>query len=639
VVGAELTPVASPTGVLSLLWLIPALPLAGAAVNLFLGKRLGRAAGILGSLTVVASFVLSALAWTQLLGLPADQRLYVQHLFDWISVGRFTVGADLRLDAESVTMMLVVTGIGSLIHIYSIGYMHGDPRYGRFFSYMNLFVFFMLMLVMGENFLVLYLGWEGVGLCSYLLIGFWFEKKENAEAAKKAFITTRIGDAGMLIGIALIAFKFGTLDYERVFSAAPAVLTAGAATAIALLLFSGAVGKSAQIPLHVWLPDAMAGPTPVSALIHAATMVTAGVYLVVRTHVLFALSPIALDVVAVTGLVTMLFAGTVALGQWDIKRVLAWSTISQLGYMFMAAGFGAYSVAMFFLVAHAFYKGLLFLGSGSVIHGMHDEQDMRKMGGLWSRMPITAITMSVAALSLAGFPFLAGFYAKDLLLEIAETNARWGFYILGSVGALFSALYIFRLIFLTFFGGPRSEEATHAHESSAVMTIPLALLAAGAVLAGLLSLSPEGRIHVFLETVLGAVPVGTQGLSKPVFYGVAMAITLGGLAVAWWVWGSGRVDWLRLRERLEPLPTTLLRGWYVDRAYDLVIIQPAKALASITAFVVDAKWIDGLVNAIGGGVKRLAQGGRVVQTGYVRTYALVVFLGAVVVLAYVGVRV
>ncbi|MGE5226011.1 MAG: NADH-quinone oxidoreductase subunit L [Planctomycetaceae bacterium] len=637
-VGAELTPVAAPTGVLSLLWLIPALPLAGAAVNLFFGKRLGRAAGVLGSLTVVAAFVVSALAVRDLLGLPSEGRLVVQHLFDWISVGRFTVGADLRLDAESATMIMVVTGVGALIHIYSIGYMRGDARYGRFFSYMNLFVFFMLMLVLGQNFLVLYLGWEGVGLCSYLLIGFWFEKKENAEAAKKAFITTRIGDAGMMVGIALIAFKFGTLDFDKVFSSAPGVLTAGAATAISLLLFSGAVGKSAQVPLHVWLPDAMAGPTPVSALIHAATMVTAGVYLVVRTHVLFALSPIALDVVAITGLITMLFAGTVALGQWDIKRVLAWSTISQLGYMFMAAGLGAYSIAMFFLVAHAFYKALLFLGSGSVIHGMHDEQDMRKMGGLSSRMPVTAITMSVAALSLAGFPFLAGFYAKDLLLEVAETNARWGFYVLGSVGALFSALYIFRLVFLTFFREARSEEAAHAHESPAVMTVPLAILAAGAVLAGLLSLSPEGWIHRFLEAVLGAAPVGSQGLSKPVFYAIAMAITFGGLGLAWWVWGSGRVDWMRLRERLEPLPTTLLRGWYVDRAYDLVLIQPAKALAGIVAFVVDARWIDGLVNAIGGGVKRLAQGGRLVQTGYVRTYALAVFLGAVVVLAYVGVR-
>ncbi|MGZ4132051.1 MAG: NADH-quinone oxidoreductase subunit L [Actinomycetota bacterium] len=629
---------ATPSGVFTLLWLIPALPLAGAAVNLFFGKRLGRFAGILGSLTVVAAFVVSALAVKDLLGLPADQRLVLQHLFDWISVDHFAVGADLRLDAESATMMMVVTGVGALIHIYSIGYMHGDERYGRFFSYMNLFVFFMLMLVMGQNFLVLYLGWEGVGLCSYLLIGFWFEKKENAEAAKKAFITTRIGDAGMMVGIALIAFKFGTLDFDKVFSSAPAVLTAGAATAISLLLFSGAVGKSAQVPLHVWLPDAMAGPTPVSALIHAATMVTAGVYLVVRTHVLFALSPIALDVVAITGLVTMLFAGTVALGQWDIKRVLAWSTISQLGYMFMAAGLGAYSVAMYFLVAHAFYKALLFLGSGSVIHGMHEEQDMRQMGGLFRRMPVTAIAMSVAALSLAGFPFLAGFYAKDLLLEIAETNARWGFYILGSVGAIFSALYIGRLIFLTFFGRARSERAEHAHESPSVMTIPLVILAGGAALAGLLSLSPEGRIQVFLEAVLGAAPVGTQGLSKPVFYAIAMAITFGGLGVGWWVWGSGRVDWMRLRERLEPLPTTLLRGWYVDRAYDVVIIQPAKALASIAAFVVDAKWIDGLVNAIGGGVKRLAQGGRLVQTGYVRTYALAVFLGAVLVLAYVGVR-
>jgi NADH-quinone oxidoreductase subunit L len=638
VVAAEAVHATEATGAFGLLWLVPAIPLAVSFLNLFVGRRLGKLAGVLASLAVLVSFGIAAAAVRELLVVPAEERLVVQHLFDWISVGRFTVGADLRLDAVSAAMMLVVTGVGALIHVYAIGYMDGDPRFGRFFSYLNLFVFFMLMLVLSANYLLLYLGWEGVGLCSYLLIGFWFEKVENAEAAKKAFITTRIGDSLMMIGLALIAFEFGTLDFEPIFGTAGEVLTDGAATAIALLLFAGAIGKSAQVPLHVWLPDAMAGPTPVSALIHAATMVTAGVYLVVRSAPIFEVSPVALDVVALVGLVTMLFAGVCALAQWDIKRALAYSTISQLGYMFLAAGLGAYAAAMFFLVAHAFYKALLFLGSGSVIHGMHEEQDMRKMGGLLRRMPVTGVTMIVGGLALAGFPFMAGFFAKDVVLEIANTNERWGYYVLGSLGALFSALYIGRLLFLTFFGKPRSERAERAHESPAVMWVPLAILAIGATFGGWLSLGPEGRVGRFMEPIVGLVPEGEAGLGEPVFYAIAVAITLIGLLATWWIHGSGRVDWLALRERLEPLPRASLHGWYVDRAYDLLVVQPGKTAARITAFVVDARWIDGLVDAIGGGVKRLAHGGRLIQTGFVRSYALAVFLGAVGVLIYVGVR-
>jgi NADH-quinone oxidoreductase subunit L len=627
-----------PHGALAWLWLIAALPLAGAAVNLFAGKRLGRLAGWVGSLTVIGSFVISVSAVVALVARPGEDRLVVQHLFDWIHVGAFTVGADLRLDALSATMILVVTGIGALIHVYAMGYMAGDPRYGRFFSYMNLFVFFMLMLVLGENYLVLYLGWEGVGLCSYLLIGFWFEKLENAEAAKKAFITTRIGDSLMFVGLALIVAQFHTLDFQAIFGSAGSVLSSGVATAIALLLLAGAVGKSAQVPLHVWLPDAMAGPTPVSALIHAATMVTAGVYLIVRSHVLFELSPVALDVVAWIGIVTVLFAGTCALAQWDIKRVLAYSTVSQLGYMFVAAGLGAYSAAMFFLVAHAFYKALLFLGSGSVIHGMHDEQDLRKMGGLARRMPLTTITMVIGALSLAGVPFLAGFFAKDQILEVAFTNERFAFYVLGSIGAVFSALYIGRLVFLTFFGTARSEAAQHAHESPTVIVGPLAILGVGAAAAGLLELNTEGTLARFLAPVVGVAAAGTRTLPTVGFYTVALTITFGGLLAALWVYAAGRVDWMALRDRLEPMPRTLLNGWYVDRGYDALVVQPAKTAAWITAFVVDARGIDGVVNGIGGGVKRLAQSGRLIQTGFVRSYALAVFLGAVALLAYVGIR-
>jgi NADH-quinone oxidoreductase subunit L len=620
-----------------LLWLVPALPLAGAVINLFWGRRLGRYAGWLASATVIAAFAVSLVLMSQLLAKPTEDRLFLQHLFSWIDVGRFQVGMDLRLDDLSMTMVLVVTGIGALIHVYAIGYMAGDLRYGRFFAYMNLFVFFMLMLVLGANYLVLYLGWEGVGLCSYLLIGFWSDVPANAEAAKKAFITTRIGDTLMLIGLALIVFRFGTLDFEVVFGSAGAVLTKDAATVIALLLFAGAIGKSAQVPLHVWLPDAMAGPTPVSALIHAATMVTAGVYLVVRSHVLFELSGVALTVVLVVGLVTAIFAATCAIAQQDIKRVLAYSTISQLGFMFMAAGMRAYAVAMFFLVAHAFYKALMFLGAGSVIHGMHDEQDLRLMGGLRRVMPITFVTFLIGALAQAGVPPLAGFFAKDAVLEVAQHTNRDAVYLLGSVAAFLSAFYLGRMLFLTFFGATRSDRARAAHESPAVMWVPLAILAFGVVTAGWLNLTPEGRLAGFLESITGAAPNGI-GLGALPLAGIAVVLSLTALAVTWWVYGSGRVDWRAFRERLEPFPRAALDGWYVDRAYDTVVIQPAKAGSWIVAYVVDARIIDGLVNAIGAGVRRLADRGRLLQTGFVRSYALVLFLGAVGILVYVGVR-
>ncbi|HEX9299640.1 MAG TPA: NADH-quinone oxidoreductase subunit L [Actinomycetota bacterium] len=621
----------------SALWVIPALPLATAVINLFVGRRLGRWAGWLASASVIVSFAVSVALVSELVAKPAEDRLFLQHLFDWISVGRLVVGMDLRLDSLSATMILVITGIGALIHVYAVGYMDGDPRFGRFFSYMNLFVFFMLMLVLGANYLVLYLGWEGVGLCSYLLIGFWSDVPANAEAAKKAFITTRIGDTLMLIGLALIVSRFGTLDFQTVFGTAGTVLTKDAATAIALLLFAGAIGKSAQVPLHVWLPDAMAGPTPVSALIHAATMVTAGVYLVVRSHVLFELSGVALTVVLVVGVVTAVFAATCAIAQQDIKRVLAYSTIGQLGFMFMAAGMRAYSVAMFFLVAHAFYKALLFLGAGSVIHGMHDEQDLRQMGGLRRLMPITFVAFAVGALAQAGIPPLVGFFAKDAVLEVAQHTGREVVYVLGAFAAFLSAFYLGRMLYLTFFGEARSDPARNAREAPPVMWVPLAILAVGAATAEWLNLTPEGRLTGFLESVTGATPAG-HGLAVAELAAVATIISIVALGLTWWIYGSGRVDWIGFRERLEPLPRAALNGWYVDRGYDTVVIQPAKAGAWITAYVVDARIIDGAVNAIGGGVKRLAEGGRLLQTGFVRSYALAVFLGAVAILVYVGAR-
>jgi NADH-quinone oxidoreductase subunit L len=639
VVGAEtLTLVPDPTQAMKLLWLVPVLPLAGAVVNLFFGRRIGRVAGWVAVGAMTASFAVAALAVQGLLAAPEGERLFLQHLFDWISVGTLEIGADLRLDALSATMILVVTGIGTLIHIYAIGYMHGDPRYGRFFAYLNLFVFFMLMLVLGANLLVLYLGWEGVGLCSYLLIGFWFDKTANANAAKKAFVTTRVGDTLMLIGLALIVFKFGTLDYEVIFGTAASTITKGTATAIALLLFAGAVGKSAQLPLHVWLPDAMAGPTPVSALIHAATMVTAGVYLVVRMHPIFDLSPFALTVVAITGLLTALYAGTCALAQDDIKRVLAYSTISQLGFMFLAAGLRAYAAAIFFLVAHAFYKAVMFLGAGSVMHGMNEETDLKVMGGLWRRMPITAITFTIGALALSGVPPLAGFWAKDIVLEVIQSNERWAYYVLGTVAALISALYMGRLVFLAFFGKARSRAAQDAHESPPVMWVPLVVLALGAGGAGVLSTTPEGLIGRFLEPIAGLVPEGTGGLPKPAFYAIALLTTAVGLGTAWVVYGSGRVDWLALRVRLAPVHRLFANGWYVDEYYSTLIVAPGKAAAAFTAYTFDVGFLDGIVNGIGAMFRRLAGVGRLLQTGFVRSYAAALFVGAVAILVYVGLR-
>jgi NADH-quinone oxidoreductase subunit L len=435
-----------------------------------------------------------------------------------------------------------------------------------------------------------------------------------------------------------LVFKFGTLDFEPIFGTAASVLTKDGATVIALLLFAGAIGKSAQLPLQVWLPDAMAGPTPVSALIHAATMVTAGVYLVIRSHVLFEVSGVALTVVLVIGVATALFAATCAIAQFDIKRVLAYSTISQLGYMFIAVGMRAYAVAMFFLVAHAFYKALMFLGAGSVIHGMHDDQDMRQMGGLRKAMPITFVTFLVGALAQAGIPPLAGFFAKDALLEVAQHTGRTAVYALGTLAAFLTAFYLGRMLIMTFFGTPRSEKAEHAHESSPLLWIPLAILAVGVAFAGVLELSPDGRLAAYLEPVTGALNEGS-GLTFVALAGIAVAVAIVSLALTWWIYGSGRIDPIAFRDRLEPMATAAQHGWYVDRAYDVVFVQPAKALARMTGDVVDAKVIDGAVNGVAGLVKRAATGGRLLQTGFVRTYALVLFVGAVLVLGYVGVRV
>jgi NADH-quinone oxidoreductase subunit L len=622
--------------VTDLVWLVPALPLAGAVLLLVAGKPLRRVAGGLASLLVGASFVVSILVFVDLLGLGTEQRTLTVTLFDWISVGSFQAPFELRVDPLSMVMALTVTGVGFLIHVYSIDYMHGDPRYPRYFAYLNLFVAAMLTLVLANNFVVLYVGWEGVGLCSYLLIAFWFERKTAADAGKKAFIVTRIGDTAMLIGIFLIFSTTGSVRFDEVFGAAGGM--AGAtATAVALLLFAGAVGKSAQVPLHVWLPDAMEGPTPVSALIHAATMVTAGVYLVVRTHALFEMSEVALVVVAVVGVVTALYAGLSAIGQDDLKRVLAYSTISQLGYMFLAAGVGAYAVAIFHLVAHAFFKALLFLSAGSVMHATGGVIDMPRLGGLRRRMPLTASVFAIGGLALAGIPLFAGFFSKDQILGAAYGAGRSGLWIAGLIAAFVTAVYVARAYFMTFEGRLRSD--LHPHEAPVLMTAPMIALAVLTVLGGLLGASVQtGRIQHFLAPVVGEAEHAAGGLSELALSVIATAVALAGLLVGWFVYGSGRVDWQRLRRRLSGVRRTLAHGFYVDDVYGRGLVLPGKTLSFFAAYTLDARVIDGAVDGLGRAFGRLAATGRRLQSGLVRSYALAFLLGAVALLIVLGVR-
>jgi NADH-quinone oxidoreductase subunit L len=626
-----------------LVGLVPLLPLVGALVNAVYGRQLRDRAGWIGSGAVGAAFLISVLVFIGLVSKDASHRVFVQHLWTWVPVGAFNVGVDFRADPLSVLMALVVTGVGSLIHVYSIGYMRGDPRYSRFFAQLNLFVFFMLVLVLAQNFLLLFVGWEGVGLCSYLLIGHYFERPSAASAAKKAFVVTRVGDAAMLVGVALIFVSFGSLDFTTTLRSGPDLVSGfpfpshAGYTAIAFLLLAGAVGKSAQLPLQTWLPDAMEGPTPVSALIHAATMVTAGVYLVVRTHVFFEVSGVALAAVLVIGLVTAVYAALSALGQDDIKRVLAYSTISQIGYMMFAAGLKAYAVAILLLVVHAFYKALLFLSTGSVMHSLDGETDLKKMGGLRHAMPITFATFVVGWLAISGVPPLSGFFAKDEILAVASHTGRTLAYAVALFAAFFSALYISRVVFIAFFGPPRHDQ--HPHESPRAMTVPLVLLAIGAVAAGLLGLSAvSGILPRFLEPVVGKVAEGNGGLPTVVLTVISVAVSLLGITVGWLVYGSGRIDWIALRDRFRPVHQTLAHGWWFDQIYSAVLVTPGKAGAAFAAYVVDRRIVDGAGNLLAKAFALAASAGRRLQTGLVRTYALAFFLGVVGVLCYLAVR-
>ncbi|MBI4259004.1 MAG: NADH-quinone oxidoreductase subunit L [Actinobacteria bacterium] len=584
---------------------------------------------------MAGSFAVSVLVLVDLLAFGAEERTHLVEVYRWIASGSFEVPVQLRVDPLSVVMALTVSGVGALIHVYSVGYMHGDPRYARFFAYLNLFVFFMLTLVLADNFLLMFVGWEGVGLCSYLLIGFWFERPAAADAAKKAFIVTRIGDTAMLIGIALIFVHVGSLGFGDVFG--HRAISGTTATIVALLLFAGAVGKSAQVPLHTWLPDAMEGPTPVSALIHAATMVTAGVYLVVRTHPIFEASDVALTVVLVVGLVTAIYAGTAALAQDDFKRVLAYSTISQLGYMFFAAGMGAYAAAIFLLVAHAFFKAVMFLGAGSVMHGLHDETDVTRMGGLRRAMPLTFATFVLGWLAISGIPPFSGFFAKDQILAVANETGRTLAWIAALAGAFLTALYMSRLAFLAFFGEPRHEH--RPHESPPAMTVPMLVLGGLALVGGVLGLTATGGLLPrFLEPVSGGPHEAHGGLPEWALIAISVATALLGIALAWYVYGSGRFDWAALRVRFAGGKRFLERGWYLDDAYGAVLVTPGKAVSAFSAYVVDQRVVDGAVNGMGRLFATLAAAGRRVQTGYVRNYALAFLLGVVAILLYVAVR-
>ena len=612
------------------LWLIPTIPLAGAALNGLFGRRFPKAIiNVIAVGSVLLSFlwVLKVLSGLGMFGHDAPTQAHIEHYFTWIQSGPLNIGFDLAVDRLTAVMLLVVTGIGTLIHIYAVGYMSHEGGYYRFFSYLNLFMFFMLILVLGANYLVMFIGWEGVGLCSYLLIGFYFLEKFAGDAGKKAFIVNRIGDFGFLLGMFLIFITFGSLDFGKVLPAAanmPHDTGAGIFTAICLLLFVGATGKSAQVPLYVWLPDAMAGPTPVSALIHAATMVTAGVYMVCRSAELFVHSDIAMNVVAIIGLVTAVMAATIGLVQNDIKKVYAYSTVSQLGYMFLACGVGAFSMGIFHVVTHAFFKALLFLGAGSVIHALSGEQDLQNMGGLRKETPITFATLMCAALAISGFPFTSGYFSKDAILVAAYHRHPLLFWI-GVVTAGMTAFYVFRSIFLAFFGKYRGHH--HAHESPLVMTAPLMVLAVLSLFGGFLP------VPHFLEPIFPHQEHGEHGILGY----IATAAGLGGILLAYLFYVVNP----RLSESMASTFSGpyrwLYNKYFVDEGYDAMIVEPVvQGSRSVLWRGMDAGVIDGIVNGVGRRSKNIGNGLKLLQSGNIRSYAAWVVLGSLLVIIAMG---
>jgi NADH-quinone oxidoreductase subunit L len=682
-----------------MLGLIPLAPLLGFLVNALLGKRLPKStSGGLASAAMLAAFGVSVLAVWRLAALPADARAIEQTVYTWIASGDFVLDLTLRLDPLSAVMILVITGIGSLIHLYSTSYMHDeiDSEFARYFSYLNLFAAFMLILVLGANFLVLFVGWEGVGLCSYLLIGFWFRKKSAADAGKKAFVVNRIGDYAFILGMLLIFARFGTLDFQQLASAVagmPAETAAFGVISIAtLLLFIGATGKSAQIPLYVWLPDAMEGPTPVSALIHAATMVTAGVYMIGRNAVLFSHAPATMLIVGLIGVVTALVAGTIGLVQNDIKRVLAYSTVSQLGYMFLAMGMGAFGAGIFHLYTHAFFKALLFLGSGAVIHALHGEQDIRNMGGLKRYLPVTYWTFLIGSLAIAGVPGLAGFFSKDEILFETFAAGHWVFWTIGVVTSLLTATYMFRLVFLTFHGErrhdapapehpeeehaahpapshlapshpapshlapshPAPSQGVHLHDAPPAMALALIVLAIGSVFAGYVGVPHALGGENQLATWLAPSFQPPRGVPVEVFEGEAAAageeehaaleitlmavssvVALAGIGLAALIWLKRRDIADSMARRFAGVHRLLLNKYYVDEIYDAMLVKPIVAGSQEGLWRgFDVRVVDGAVNGTGTLVAAGSSVLRRLQTGSVRTYAGSMFIGVVVILGY-----
>ncbi|MFA5011292.1 MAG: NADH-quinone oxidoreductase subunit L [Ignavibacteria bacterium] len=625
--------------------LIVVLPLLGFLVNSLLGKKLNseKLSGWLSSILVFIPFLIGVYYLIELLKLPPESRTIVYKYFSWISAGSFNLDYSFLIDPLSLVMILVVTGIGFLIHVYSIGYMHGDKGYPSFFANLNLFIFAMLHLILADNFLLVFLGWEGVGLCSYLLIGFWYEKKFTGDAAKKAFVVNRIGDFGFMIAMFLIFEYFGTLNIST-FSGSIAGFPVNSPllVAIALLFFLGATGKSAQIPLFVWLPDAMAGPTPVSALIHAATMVTAGVYLIARTSLLYALAPIASNVILIIGIATAILSATIALKQNDIKKILAYSTVSQLGFMFIALGTQSYVAAVFHLVTHAFFKALMFLGSGSVIHGMHEEQDIRKMGGLKSKMKITYITFLMGAIAISGIPPFSGFFSKDEILYKTFINAGILPYLLVLITAAFTAFYMFRLVGLTFFGKSRYDSNVHPHESPSTMTIPLIILAVLSVFGGFIGLPHIFGYNVlehWLEPVFANSYSVIQTWRPDSIHAVSTEIIL--IIVSVIVAAASILISFRKYSKQESfeeergLGKVLENKYYLDEVYDKTVVEPIfKTSDRLLWKIFDVKIIDGIVNGAANFASRTSLDWKKLQTGVIQDYGTFAVAGVIIIILY-----
>jgi len=633
---------------IDLIWLIPLLPLVGFLINGLARNILSKSiVAFIGCGVVLVSFIISCVIFNHVYQARqlGEDATFLVPIFEWFNAGSLKVSLSFLIDPLSSIMLLIVTGIGFLIHVYSIGYMKEDQGFNKFFSYLNLFIFFMLLLILGSNYLVMFIGWEGVGLCSYLLIGFWYKNSSFASAGKKAFIMNRIGDLSFLIAVFLMFFSFGTIEFGGIFPQAAKMMSGDTTLVIiSFLLFLAATGKSAQIPLFTWLPDAMAGPTPVSALIHAATMVTAGVYMIARSNIIFTLSPVIMQLIAVIGLITALIAATIALTQNDIKKVLAYSTVSQLGYMFLGLGVGAFTGALFHVITHAFFKALLFLGAGSVIHAMSGEQDMRSMGGLKKQLPVTYITMLIGTIAISGIPPFSGFFSKDEILAhaFADNKLLW---VGGLIAALFTAYYMFRLLFLTFFGKYRGtfEQEKHLHESPTSMKFPLIILAILAAVGGFLNIPEALGGSLALANFLDPVFANSAALAQPFHLDhstefILMAISaIAAIVMAVFAYSKyvKKADVPQAdHEERSFLGNLSYNKFYFDEIYDFLIVKPLNSLSVFFYQIIDRSGIDAIVNGLGKGISESGKGIRLLQSGNVGFYIFLMVVGIVALLLY-----